>query len=147
MNTLVSEKSLTKISSFKVWTERKSDKYRKDYAGHGWFTIQRYNTSLSTCIPNINTLACIVSQKSLTKNFIIQSMERKKIGQIQGRISRRRLVCNPTIQHVIINLYTKYDFSSLQGCGEIFDEKVLRNYGRTDRRKDGRKDGRNDGQM
>ena len=55
----------------------------------------------------------------LTKNFIIQSMERKKIGQIQGRISRRRLVCNPTIQHVIINLYTKYDCSSLQGCGEI----------------------------
>ena len=80
----------------------------------------------------MTTLACTVSQKSLTKNFIIQSMERKKIGQIQGRISRRRLVCNPTIQHVIINLYTKYDSSSLQGCGEIFDEKVLRNYGRTD---------------
>ena len=54
---------------------------------------------------------------------------KKEIGQIQGRISRRRLVCNPTIQHVIINLYTKYYFSSLQGCGEIFDEKVLRNYG------------------
>ena len=90
----------------------------------------------------MNTLACTVSQKSLTKNFIIQSMERKKIGQIQGRISRR-LVCNPTIQHVIINLCTKYDSSSLQGCGEIFDEKVLRNYGRTD----GPKDGRNDGQM
>ena len=70
-------------------------------------------------------------------------MERKKIGQIQGRINRRRLVCNPTIQHVIINLYTKYDSSSLQGCGEIFDEKVLRNYGKSD----GRKDGRNDGQM
>ena len=64
-------------------------------------------------------------------------MERKKIGQIHGRISRRRLVCNPTIQHVIINLYSKYDLSSLQGCGEIFDEKVLRNYGRTDGRKGG----------
>ena len=74
------------------------------------------------------------------KNFTIQNMERKKIGQIQGRISRRRPVCNPTIQHVIINLYTKYDFSSLQGCGEIFDEKVLRNYGRTDGRKDGMTD-------
>ena len=74
------------------------------------------------------------------KNFIIQSMERKKIGQIQGRISRRRLVCNPTIQHVIINLYTKYDSSSLQGCGEIFDEKVLKNYGRTNGRTDGMTD-------
>ena len=164
----------------------------------GWFALPRYNTSLSTCSPNMTISACTVSQKSLTKNFIIQSMERKKIGQIQGRInrrrlvrnptiqyiivnlltkydysrlhsfteifdekfhhskygkkenwtntgriSRRRLVCNPTIQHVIINLYTKYDSSSLQGYGEIFDEKVLRNYGRTD----GRKDGRNDGQM
>ena len=80
----------------------------------------------------MTTLACTVSQKSLTKNFIIQSMERQKIGQILERISRRRLVCNPTIQHVIINLYTKYDSSSLQGCGKIFDEKVLRNYGRTE---------------
>ena len=144
MNTLactVSEKSLTKISSFKVWKERKSDKYREEYAGEGWFAIPRYNTSLSTCIPNMTTLACTVSQKSLTKNFIIQSMERKKIRQMQGRISRRRLVCNPTVQHVIINLYTKYETCSLQGCGEIFDEKVLRNYGRTDGRKDGRKDG------
>ena len=143
----------------------------------------------------MTTLACTLSQKSLTKNFIIQSMERKKIGQIQGRISRRRLVCNPTIQyiiinlhtkyeysslhsfteifdekfhhskygkkeigqiqgrisrrrlvcnptiqHVIIKLYTKYDSSSLQGCGEIFDEKVLRNYGRTDGRTDGMTD-------
>ena len=74
-------------------------------------------------------------------------MERKKIGQIQGRISRRRLVCNPTIQHIIINLYTKYDSSSLQGRGAIFDEKMLWNYGRMDGQKDGRKDGRNDGQM
>ena len=82
----------------------------------------------------MTALACTVSQKSLTKNSIIQSMERKKIGQIQGRISRRRLVCNHTIQHVIINPYTKYDSSCLQGCGEIFDEKVLRNYGRTEGR-------------
>ena len=97
------------------------------------------NPTIQYIIINLFTkydYSCLtVSQKYLTKNFIIQSMERKKIGQRQGRISRRRLVCNPTIQHVIINLYTKYDFSSLQGCGEIFDEKVLR------------KDGWNDGQM
>ena len=71
--------------------------------GEGWFAIPQYNTSLSTCIPNMTTLACTVSQKSLTKNFIIQSMERKKIGQIQGRISRRRPVRNPTIPYIIIN--------------------------------------------
>ena len=70
----------------------------------------------------MNTPACTVSQKSLTKNFIIQSMERKKIGQIQGRLSRRRLVHNPTIQYIIINLHTKYDYSSLHSFREIFDE-------------------------
>ena len=71
----------------------------------------------------MNTLASTVSQKSLTKNFIIQSMERKKIGQIQERISRRRLVRNPTIQFIIINLHTKYDYSSFHSFTEIFDEK------------------------
>ena len=52
-------------------------------------------------------------------------MERKKIGQIQGRISRRRLVRNPTIQYTIINLHIKYDYSSLHSfsLAEIFDEK------------------------
>ena len=72
----------------------------------------------------MNILACTVSQKSLTKNFIIQSMERKKIGQIQERISRKRLVHNPTIQYIIINLHTKYDHSSLYSFTEIFDEKI-----------------------
>ena len=84
----------------------------------------------------MTTLACIVIQKSLSQNVFIyiQSMKRNKIGKIQGRLSRRRLVCNPMIHHVIINWYTKYHFSSLQKCcREIFNEKVLRNYGRTDR--------------
>ena len=70
----------------------------------------------------MTTLACTVSQKSLTKIFIIQSFERKKIGQIQGRISMRMLVRNPTIQYIIINLHTKYDYSSLHSFAEIFDE-------------------------
>ena len=50
-------------------------------------------------------------------------MERKKIGQIQERISRRRLVRNPTIQYIIINIHTKYDYSSLHSFTQIFDEK------------------------
>ena len=57
-------------------------------------------------------------------------MERKKIGQIKGRISRRRLVCNPTIQYIIINLLTKYDYSSLHSFTEIFDEKISSKYGK-----------------
>ena len=50
-------------------------------------------------------------------------MERKNIGQIQGRISRRMLVRNPTIQYIIINLLTQYDYSRLHSFIEFFDEK------------------------
>ena len=64
----------------------------------------------------------MVLEKSLTKNFILESMDEKQTGQIQGRISRRRLVPNPTIQQVIINMHTKYEHSS-SGSWEIFDEK------------------------
>ena len=49
-------------------------------------------------------------------------------------------ICNPTIQLVIVDLYTKYEVSILNGCGDIFDEKVLRNYGRTDGRTEPRTD-------
>ena len=49
-------------------------------------------------------------------------MERKKIGQTQGRISNRRLVRNPTIQYIILNFFIKYDYSSLHSFTEIFDE-------------------------
>ena len=47
----------------------------------------------------------------------------KKIRQIQGRISMKRLVHDPSIQYIIINLLTKYDYSSLHGFTAIFDEK------------------------
>ena len=32
-------------------------------------------------------------------------------------------ICNRTIQLVIANLYTKFEVSILNGCGDIFDEK------------------------
>ena len=49
--------------------------------------------------------------------------ERKKKKQIQGRTNRRMPICNPTIQLVVANLYTKFEVSILNGCGDIFDEK------------------------
>ena len=69
----------------------------------------------------------------MTKN-----LGRKKKGQTQGRTNRRRPISNPTIQLVVV--YTKYEVSILNGCGDIFDEKVLRNYGRTDGTTDGTTD-------
>ena len=118
------------------------------------------------------TLAAIFDEK-----IIIQNIERKKIGQIRGRISIRRLVRNLTIQislsscrpnittlacsfteifyekfhqskvwkerqsdkyeeelageswfaiprYIIINLHTVYDNSSLHSFTEIFDENI-----------------------
>ena len=70
----------------------------------------------------------MVVEISLTKN-----LERKKKEQTKGITNRRMLICNRTIQLVVVDLYTKYEVSILNGCGDIFDEKVLRNYGTTDR--------------
>ena len=75
----------------------------------------------------------------MTKNLV-----RKKKEQTKGRTNRRKPICNPTIQLVVVDLYTKYEVSILNGCGDIFDEKVLRNNGRTDGRMDGRTDGTTD---
>ena len=47
-------------------------------------------------------------------------------------------VLNPMIQFVIVYLYTKYEHFILNGSGDIFDEKVLWNYGRTDGQMEGR---------
>ena len=60
----------------------------------------------------------MVVEISLTKN-----LERKKKEQIQGRTNSRMPICNPTIQLVIANLYTKFEVSILNGCGDIFDKK------------------------
>ena len=129
---------------------KKMDKYREEVAGEGWFSIPGYNKSSSTCKLNRTILVCMVVEKSLTKNFSLQSTEGKKIEQIQDRICRRRLVLNPTIQQVVINLHTKYYYSSLHGCGEIFDETFYqKGDGLKNRKgwKDERTDRRTDGQM
>ena len=55
---------------------------------------------------------------SLTKN-----LERKKKEQIQGRTNRRRPIFNPRIQLVVVNLYTKFEISISNSCGDIFDQK------------------------
>ena len=60
----------------------------------------------------------MVVEISLTKN-----LEGKKKEQIKGRTNRRRPIFNPTIQLVVVNLYTKFEVSILNSCGDIFDKK------------------------
>ena len=50
-------------------------------------------------------------------------LERQKKEQIYGRTNRRRPIIDSTIQLVVVNLYTKFEVSILNGCGDIFDEK------------------------
>ena len=98
------------------------DKYKKNKQEKDDSQSHNKNKLSSICISNMSILVCKVVEKSLMKNVILPSMDEKKIGQIQERISRRRLVPNITIQQVIINLHTKYENSSLYGSWEIFDE-------------------------
>ena len=67
---------------------------------------------------------------SLTKN-----LERKKKDQIQRRTNRRRPIFSPSIQHVVVNLCTRFIVSILNGCGDIFDEKSGKKEKGTDKRK------------
>ena len=84
------------------------------------------NHTLQHIIIYLHTKSDCSSLQGLTgffdENFMIQSMGRMKIGQTYGRISRRWLVCNRTIQYVF-NLYTKYTYFSLLAFTEICDEQ------------------------
>ena len=42
---------------------------------------------------------------------------------MQGRTNRRMSTFNPTSQFVIVNLYTKFEVSILNGSKDIFDKK------------------------
>ena len=69
-----------------------------------------------------------------------KNLERKKNEQIQGRTNKRKPSFNPTVQHVIVNLYTKSEVFILNGCGDIFDEKsgekeIRTNIGKNNRRR------------
>ena len=104
--------------------EKKIGKIQGRIRGEGMFSISRYNKLPSTFISNMTILACMVVGINLAIFVILQRVEGKKIGQIQGRINRRSLVLNPTIQ-VITNLHTKYNYSSLHGYGKSLTKNFI----------------------
>ena len=57
-------------------------------------------------------------------------MERKISEHIKERTNKRRPVLYPTIQLVIVNLYTKYELFMLYSILDNFDEK----YGEKEKR-------------
>ena len=54
----------------------------------------------------------------MTKN-----LERQKKEQIYRRTNRRKPILDSTIQLVVMNLYTKFKVSILNGCDDILEEK------------------------
>ena len=68
----------------------------------------------------------------MTKN-----LERKKKEQTQESTNRRKPICDPTIQLVVVNLYTKYAVSIFNGNEISLTKKC---YGITDGRTDGTTD-------
>ena len=110
----VVEKSLTKNFILPSLKGKQIGQIQGRIRREGWFSIPRCNKSSSASISNMTILACILVDKSLTKNFFMQNMEGKKIGRI-------RLVLYSTIQHVIINMRFKSDYSSLHSCGKTID--------------------------
>ena len=70
---------------------------------------------------NMSVLACTVA-KETDEKFRYSKYGKKENWTNTETIRRRRLILNPTIQQVVTNLSTKYDYSSLHDCGEIFDK-------------------------
>ena len=79
------------------------ERKKKEHTEHSPFSIPRYNLSLSTCTPNMKFLSQTVYDKSLTKNYRNECMERKKSEHIQGRTNWRRWVLYYAIQIVIVH--------------------------------------------
>ena len=58
--------------------------------------------------------------KHMAGIFDEKCIEKEKI---QGRTNKRMSIFNPMSQLVVVNLYTKFEVSILNGCKDIFDEK------------------------
>ena len=47
----------------------------------------------------------------------------RKKEKKKGTTNRRMSIFNPTLLPVVVNQYTKFEVSILNGCGAIFDKK------------------------
>ena len=92
--------------------ERQKKEYREEQIGKCLFAISQYNLSLRTLIPNLKFLS------DCGDIFDEKSGEKEKRTNV-GKNKRRRPILNPTMQLVVVNLYTKFEVSILNGCGDI----------------------------
>ena len=60
---------------------------------------------------------------ALPKHMVGIFGEKCREKKVQGGTNRRMSIFNPTSQLVVVNLYTKFEVSILNGCKDISDEK------------------------
>ena len=56
--------------------------------------------------------------------YLRRKMKRER--KIQRTTNRRMSIFNPMLLPVLVNQYTKFEVSILNGCGDIFDKKIWR---------------------
>ena len=80
---------------------------------------------LFMCVPSFSLLGLTAPEKSVTKNFNVWKLERKKSKEIKGQISRSSLISVYTIHLPIVHVCTKFQssrpYSSWEKCGEKFN--------------------------
>ena len=125
---MVEGEPLAKQTLFKIWEERKQLQGIINGRLVHSSTVRQVVSNMITEYDYSSLHGC---GEILDEKFQYSKYERKIRETKQKRISRGRLVLNLKIQQVSINLYTKYDYSSLRRCGEIFQEKFhYSKYGR-----------------
>ena len=138
----VPEKSVTK--KFNIWKlERKKNELK------GWisssilisvYTIQLSICPLFMCIPSFNLLGLTVPEKSVTKNFNVWKLERKKNEEIKEWIGTSSLFPVYTIHLPTVHVGTKFQSSrphySWEKCDEKFSEWLTHRMTESQWRKD-----------
>ena len=93
-------------------------------------------------VPSFKFLGLTVPEKSVTKNFNVWKLERKKNEEIKRRISSSSLNPLYTIHLPTVHVRTKFQssrpHSSWEKCDEIFSFERLRNEGIAELQNDGR---------
>ena len=105
------EKSVTK--NFSIWKleRKKNDEIREQLRAAVWFQYTRYICPLSMCVQSFNLLGLTVPEKSVTKNFNVWKLERKKNEEIKWWISSSSLIPVYTIHLPTVHVCTKFQSS------------------------------------
>ena len=88
-----------------------------------WFRYTRYICPLLTCVPSFNLLGLTVPEKSVTKNFNVCKLEKKKNEEIKGWISSSSLISVYKIHLATVYVCTKFQSSRPHSSWEKCDEK------------------------